>query len=171
LTGDNGHSGGSEAYDSTISVPSCSALGTGEVVLNGGVLRLENASAETMDNNLRGIGTVQMAGAEVKFRGNMRRLDAASVLDIPGTEITLSEQPPFENVTNSVFKTAKVTLSGADYSFDPEKWGGRFALTLEEGARLDLGGGTLCVRSFTGDRSAVNGNIVQNLPGVMIIVK
>lgn len=171
LSGDNVHCGGSEALDSTICVPSCSALGTGEVVLNGGVLRLENMAAETMDNSLRGIGSVQMAGAEVKFRGNTRRLDAASVLDIPGTEITLSEQPPFANITNSVRKTAKVTLSGADYSFDPGKWGGRFALELEDGARLDLGGGTLCVRSFTGDRSAVNGKIVQDLPGVMIIVR
>ena len=171
LSGDNVHSGGSEAFDTTICVASCSALGTGEVVLNGGVLRLENASAETMDNPLRGIGSVQMAGAEVKFRGKTNRLDAACVLDIPGTEITLSEQPPFENVTNSVRKTAKVTLAGADFSFNPEKWGGRFALELEEGASLDLGGGTLCVRSFTGDRSAVNGTIVQDLPGVMIIVR
>jgi hypothetical protein len=171
LTADNDHAKGSEVFASTLSVDSTAALGSGEVVLNGGTIRFGNAQAEILANSLRGIGVVQMAGAEVKFTGDKNRLNKATVLDFPGSQLTLSEQPPFENITNSTRRTAKIVLSGSDYSFDPAKLGGRFDLTLAEGATLDLGGGTLKVRNFTGNPSAVNGTIVNDSPGVMIIVR
>jgi hypothetical protein len=171
LTADNDHAKGSEVFASTLSVDSTAALGSGEVVLNGGTIRFGNAQAETLANPLRGVGVVQMAGAEVKFTGDTHRLNQETVLDFPGSQLTLSEQPPFENITNSTRRTAKIVLSGSDYSFDPAKLGGRFDLTLAEGSTLDLGGGTLKVRNFTGNPSAVNGTIVNDSPGVMILVR
>ena len=172
LTNSNVYDGGTEIIQSTLAVTKADGVGTGEVVLNGGTIRFENPTASVFTNDIRGIGMVQMAGAEVKFTGDRHRLTAG--LDVPGTSLTLTETPPFPSITNSTARVAKLTLSAPGrYVLDPAAFGGKFNLTLATGAVLDLGGGTLTVRRFEGDPEAVNGTIVETNPkaGALILLR
>ena len=165
LTGANTHTGGTEVVYATLAVDKAEALGTGEVVLNGGTLRFENAASTTLTNDLRGIGSIQLAGGEVKFRCDTHRVLNIG-LDFPGTRVRLTELPEFvSGITNSSSRVARLTLGGGNaFAIDPSKFPEAFKLTLEAGATLDLGGETLTVRSFSGDRSAVIGTIVETNP-------
>ena len=71
-------------------------------------------------------------------------------------------------------RASTLTLAAnGDYALDPDAVHGVFSLVLEDGASLDLGGETLVVRRFTGDRSAVDGEIVETNPlkGLRILVR
>jgi hypothetical protein len=174
LTGSNIHTGGTEVIYATLAVNDPQALGAGDMTLNGGTLRFENTSPITVTNDIRGIGRIQLAGNDVKFRCNTRRVMDVT-LDIPGTRTRLSELPDFvSGITNTTARPARLTLGGGNgFKLNPAKLSGIFDLTLEEGSTLDLGGETLTIRRFTGDRSAVNGTINETNPakGMMMLVR
>ena len=174
LTGDNSYTNGTEVLYATLAVDSAAALGSGEVALASGTLRFENSSPITVANDLRGSGTLALTGANVSFTGCRDRLGAVG-LDIPGSRVTLSEIPDFvTGITNSKTNKSVLRLTGGHgFTIDPSTFSGKIELVLDAGSTLDLGGGTLTVYRFTGDRAAVNGTIVETNPsqGLLLLVK
>ena len=77
-------------------------------------------------------------------------------------------------ITNSKTNKSVLRLTGGhDFTIDPSTFSGKIELVLDAGSTLDLGGGTLTVYRFTGDRAAVNGTIVETNPalGLLLLVK
>lgn len=171
LSGQNSYTGGTEVARSTLAVSAANGLGTGEVLLDGGSVEFDNAATITLANDWRGIGTVRLGSSEVRFTG---KIDKSSdiALDCP-CDVTFTEIPPFGRLINSSPRASTLTLAAGDHQLDAGAVEGVFNLVLENGARLDLGGKTLVVRRFTGERSSVNGVISETNPrkGCFLVVR
>ena len=172
LTGENTYTGGTCVARSTLAVSKPTGLGTGAVLLDGGSVVFDNVETMSVANDWDGVGTVCVTGAEVRFAGAIKT--GTITLDFPNN-ITLSEIPPFAKITNSSTRASTLTLAAKEgvYELDPSVIQGVFNLVLEDGASLDLGGKTLIVRRFEGDRASVNGVISETNPkkGVYILVR
>jgi autotransporter-associated beta strand protein len=171
LSGQNTYTGGTEVARSTLAVSAATGLGTGEVLLDGGSVEFCNAAAMTVANDWRGIGIIRLGSSEVRFTGKIdKRSDIA--LDCPN-DVTFTEIPPFGRFVNSSPRASTLTLAAGDHVLDVDAVEGVFNLVLEDGARLDLGGKTLVVRRFIGERSQVNGIISETNPqkGGFIVIR
>jgi autotransporter-associated beta strand protein len=171
LSGENTYTGGTEVARSTLAVSAASGLGTGEVLLDGGNIEFCNAAAMTVANDWRGIGTNRLGSSEVRFTGKIGKRSNIA-LDCPN-DVTFTEIPPFGRLVNSSPRASTLTLAAGDHVLDVDAVEGVFNLVLEDGARLDLGGKTLVVRRFTGERSQVNGIISETNPkkGCFLVVR
>ena len=174
LTNANTYTGGTEVAQSTLVVTREGGLGTGELLVDNGLVEFENTAAITVANKLRGIGTLRVKNAAVNFTGDAGEAEDVTV-DYAGVNVRLTSYPTFATVTNSSATRTMLTLAAPGaYTIDPAKFAGaNIRLVLEAGATLDLMGGTLTVERFTGDKSAVNGTIVETNPrgGLMLIVR
>ena len=169
LEGDNTYTGGTEVVGASLAVTRTGSLGFGDVVLDGGILVFENASAMSLTNTVSGIGTIALKGsAPVAFDGNLSNLEAS--LDLCGTWQTFTEMPPFGKIVNShsgkaTFALASNlgTVSWPGYAFE-----GKVSLAIGEGTVLDLGGREIEVfRLEPGAASKiVNGTVKQIKPMV-----
>jgi autotransporter-associated beta strand protein len=169
LEGDNTYTGGTEVVGASLAVTRTGSLGSGDVVLDGGTLVFENASAMSLTNTVSGIGTIALKGsAPVAFDGNLSNLEAS--LDLCGTWQTFTEMPPFSKIVNShsgkaTFALASNlgTVSWPGYAFE-----GKVSLAIGEGTVLDLGGREIEVfRLEPGAASKiVNGTVKQIKPMV-----
>lgn len=65
LTGANVYTGGTEIVSSTLSISRPEALGFGEVVLDGGVLKVGFETDAQITNRIVGVGTVRLSGTGV----------------------------------------------------------------------------------------------------------
>ncbi len=162
LTGLNTYTGGTEIVAATMAINHGHGLGTGVVGIDGGTLEFCNTEAITLTNDLYGIGTVRFAGSSgVNFTGDARGLSAS--LELASSNLTLTSPIPsfVTNVAITVSAPMSLTLAGnttydfSDHTTDFQKCD----LTLEAGSSIDFGGRTVLVRSFTGDRLAVNGTV------------
>ena len=172
LAGENTYTGGTCVARSTLAVSKPTGLGTGAVLLDGGSVVFDNAETMGVANDWDGVGTICVTGAEVKFSG---AINASTItLDLPN-DIALSEIPPFSKITNSSTRASTLTLAAKEgaHELDPSAVQGVFNLVLADGASLDLGGKTLVVRRFEGDRASVNGVISETNPkkGAYIFVR
>ena len=68
LAANNTYTGGTEIKSATVVLSGASpSVGTGRVTLDNGVLRFENTVPMTFSNDLDGVGSVEVAGADVTF--------------------------------------------------------------------------------------------------------
>ena len=174
LENSNVHTGGTEVAKSTVVVTQQGGLGTGELLVDDGLVEFENTAAITVANKLRGVGILRVKNAAVSFTDDASEAENVTV-DYAGVDVRLTSYPTFATVTNSAATRSTLTLAAPGaYTIDPAKFmGGNIRLVLEAGATLDLMGGTLTVERFTGDKSAANGTIVETNPrgGLMLIVR
>ena len=179
FTGANTYTGGTEIVSSTFSLGRADSAGTGDVTVNGGALRFENAGAITFTNNITGIGSIQMMGSgEVIFSGDISGFSGP--LDLVGTAQVFTAMPPFSIVTNSSSRIATFTLAdnlGTVHLGDLQLAEGatKFNLTVGNGTLLDLDGATVAVRTgknFSRLR-VVNGTLLETRPecGTMISIR
>ena len=99
LSNSNTYTGGTEVVSATLAVTKGDSLGTGEVVLDGGVLRFENAEDITFTNKVSGTGTIVLAG-----KGYVTFTD--SCFDaLPMNPVYRGSSFPFPNVGDGEFKT------------------------------------------------------------------
>jgi len=173
LTGANTYTGGTEIVAATMAIRNENALGTGEVVIDGGTLEFCNTEAMTLTNDLSGIGTVRFAGGNgVNFTGNTE--DFSASLELASGNLTLTSPIPsfVTNVAITAGTPMSLTLDGSTaydfrgYTIDFQKCD----LTLEEGSSIDFGGKTVTVRRFTGDRLAVNGTVDVLKPKIFLLM-
>lgn len=129
LSGSNTYTGGTEIVSATLTLRGPCSAGTGEVVLDNGVLRFENDAPVTFANDIEGVGTIEIAGtAPVTFAGNgLEALPAALRTLAPGSLVDI---PDF----------AACTIYAAD-------------------GDLDLGGASLAVSGFGGSGRVSNGTL------------
>ena len=159
LAGSNTYTGGTDVVQSTIALERADGAGTGPVVLDKGVLQFENSSFVTFTNDVSGVGCVRLAGGGVDFTGDLSRLSATLEL-AGGGDYEFTRTPPFQTVTNTSARRAEVTLkSPGVYNLAGMSLDGKIRLVLEDGARIDLGGGVLDVYQFVGSQAAVNGTV------------
>lgn len=172
LVGSNTYTGGTDVVQSTIALERADGAGTGTVVLDKGVLQFENSSSVTFTNDVSGVGCVRLAGGGVDFTGDLSRLSATLEL-AGGGDYEFTRTPPFQTVTNTSARRAEVTLkSPGVYNFAGMSLDGKIRLILEDGARIDLGGGVLDVYQFVGSQAAVNGTVKPTVGiGTVIFIR
>ena len=173
LTGDNTYTGGTEVVCSTLSLGGGSGAGTGAVTLDNGVLQFENEAAVAFANDVKGAGRVRLAGAAVDFTGDLSKLSAPLEL-VGGARYEFSSVPPFSTITNLDSRRAEVTLkSPGVYDLSNCAFDGKIRLILEDGARIDLGGGVLNVYQFIGNPASVDGTVKPAVPclGTVMIIR
>ncbi|MBQ2629107.1 MAG: hypothetical protein IJG13_05455, partial [Kiritimatiellae bacterium] len=103
----NSYTGGTEIVRSRLALAQDGTLGTGEVVLDRGILRIENQKDEkTVPNAIRGIGTVELAGrGRVDFTGDtdLRSPEGRSVtLDVQSRSAMVDSLAGFSSVTSTL---------------------------------------------------------------------
>ncbi|MBQ3343981.1 MAG: hypothetical protein IJG84_18935 [Kiritimatiellae bacterium] len=99
LSNSNTYTGGTEVVSATLAVAKGDSLGTGEVVLDGGVLRFENAENITFTNKVSGTGTIVLAG-----KGSVTFTD--SCFDaLPVNPLYRGSSFPIPNVEDGDFRT------------------------------------------------------------------
>ena len=173
LAGSNTYTGGTDVVQSTLSLGGGSGAGTGAVTLDNGVLQFENEAAVTFANDVKGAGRVRLAGAAVDFTGDLSKLSAPLEL-VGGARYEFSSVPPFSTITNLDSRRAEVTLkSPGVYDLSNCAFDGKIRLILEDGARIDLGGGVLNVYQFLGNPAAVDGTVKPAVPclGTVMIIR
>ena len=104
LSNSNTYTGGTEVVSATLAVAKGDSLGTGDVMLDGGVLRFENAEDITFTNKVSGTGTIVLAG-----KGYVTFTD--SCFDaLPMNPVYRGSSFPFPNVADGTFKTKQGLL-------------------------------------------------------------
>ena len=99
LANSNTYTGGTEVVSATLAVARGDSLGTGDVMLDGGVLRFENDEDITFTNKVSGTGTIVLAG-----KGYVTFTD--SCFDaLPVNPVYRGSSFPFPNVGDGEFKT------------------------------------------------------------------
>ncbi len=99
LANSNTYTGGTEVVSATLAVAKGDSLGTGDVVLDGGVLRFENAEDITFTNKVSGTGTIVLAG-----KGSVTFTD--SCFDaLPVNPLYRGSSFPIPNVEDGDFRT------------------------------------------------------------------
>ena len=152
------------------------SLGSGEVLVDAGVLEFENTEALVFANDMRGNGTIKLNGADVEFTGNTN-VDGANALtvDLAGTAPVLKHFPPFATITNSAPKAATLTFDGGTPTIGADQTlAENVNIVLDGGAVLDLGGVDRTIRRLTiKDGSVVNGTITETKPaqGLLLLVR
>ena len=115
LTSPNTYTGGTEIVRSRLAVSGEATLGTGPVVLDGGVLRIENDRADkTIPNEIRGIGRVELAGRGlVEFTGEVdsRAPEGRSVaLDVRSRRAMVASLAGFSSVTSTAGRVVALNV-------------------------------------------------------------
>ena len=104
LSNSNTYTGGTEVVSATLAVVKGDSLGTGDVLLDGGVLRFENTEDITFTNKVSGTGTIVLAG-----KGYVTFTD--SCFDaLPVNPVYRGSSFPFPNVADGEFKTRQGLL-------------------------------------------------------------
>ena len=179
FTAANTYTGGTFVAFHTVVLRGEGTLGTGLVELhNKPVLRFENTADKVFPNDIRGNGTVILAGSgDVSFTGRVTDNDEEDYIsvDLADTAPVLKHLPPFHRIFNSSGKKTTLTLT-ADSTVDPAQ-----LLELEtvnlvlDGATLDLSGRTIDVRRLTCQNGGkvVNGTVNELNPakGLLLIVR
>ena len=179
LAAANSYTGGTFVAGTVLTLRGAGTAGTGFVDLcNGSALRFENDADKVFPNDIRGYGTIVLAGSgDVTFTGRILDKDDQDFMsvDLAGTAPVLKRLPPFRRIFNSSAKKTTLTLT-ADNALDPAQALelGNVDLVLD-GATLDLGGQALTVRRLVcknGGR-AVNGTVEELRPakGMLLIVR
>ncbi|MBQ2629464.1 MAG: hypothetical protein IJG13_07295 [Kiritimatiellae bacterium] len=140
LSGENVHTGGTEAVRCTVAcVGNGNRLGTGDVKIDGGVLRFENTAAITVTNRIWGVGTIQLAGAPVTFT-NIDDDDNVSSLtvDVAGGLASLQCLPATVTAVTNSSGTASVLAVTSGIGRMPASVSANVELRIGEGATLDL---------------------------------
>ena len=109
----------------------------------------------------------------VDFTGDLSKLSAPLEL-VGGARYEFSSVPPFSTITNLDSRRAEVTLkSPGVYDLSNCAFDGKIRLILEDGARIDLGGGVLNVYQFLGNPAAVDGTVKPAVPclGTVMIIR
>ena len=143
------------------------------MALDNGVLQFENEAAVTFPNDVKGVGRVRLAGSEVDFSGDVSGLSAPLEL-LGGVKYEFTSVPPFETITNVSSSRAEVTLkSPGVYNLAGKVFDGKIRLVLEDGARIDLDGGTLNVYQFLGNLADVDGTVKAAAPclGTVMVIR
>ena len=104
LSNSNTYTGGTEVVSATLAVAKGDSLGTGEVVLDGGVLRFENAENIMFTNKVSGTGTIVLAG-----RGSVTFTDACFDA-LPVNPLYRGSSFPVPNVEDGDFRTRQGLL-------------------------------------------------------------
>lgn len=177
LSGHNTYTGGTEVVSAKLALAHGDGAGTGKVRLDNGVLRFENTAAETFANDMDGVGTVELAGgAAVDFTGDVSVLSATCAICAMTQEF--NSLPPFATIENAYGDVVTLSIAGGQGTMawdGRELTGGEFMLLIGEGTLLDLGGGSLTIRTaLDGCASRViNGTLVQTKPqrGMFLIIK
>ena len=97
LSNSNTYTGGTEVVSATLAVVKGDSLGTGDVTLNGGILRFENDEDVTFTNAVSGIGTIVLAG-----KGSVTFTDKAFAA-LPSATVYRKSVFPFPNVADGTF--------------------------------------------------------------------
>ena len=177
LKGHNTFTGGVEIVQAAVTLAGTNpALGTGEILIDQGVLRFENEDDIVVPNDFRGIGTIQLAGKNVAFTGNPSlEGDNTIIVDLAGTAPVLKNFPPFATIVNSAAKAATVTFDGGTPTIGADQTlTENVNIVLDGGAVLDLGGVDRTIRRLTVvDGSVVNGTITETNPkkGALLLVR
>lgn len=177
LKGHNTLTGGVEIVQAAVTLAGTNpALGTGEILIDQGVLRFENEDDIVVPNDFRGIGTIQLAGKDVAFTGNPSlEGDNTVTVDLAGTAPVLKNFPPFATIANSAAKAATVTFDGGTPTIGANQTlTENVNIVLDGGAVLDLGGVDRTIRRLTiVDGSVVNGTITETNPkkGALLLVR
>ena len=177
LSGHNTYTGGTEVVSAKLALAHGDGAGTGKVRLDNGVLRFENTAAETFANDMDGVGTVELAGgAAVDFTGDVSFLSATCAICAMTQEF--NSLPPFATIENASGGVVTLRIAGGQGTIaweGRELAGGEFKLFIGEGTLLDLGGGSLTIRTALdgSDSRIVNGTLVQTRPqqGMVFIIK
>ena len=179
LAAANSYTGGTFVAGTVLTLRGAGTAGTGFVDLcNGSALRFENDADKVFPNDIRGYGTIMLAGSgDVTFTGRILDKDDQDFLsvDLAGTAPVLKRLPPFRRIFNLSGKKATLTLT-ADNALDPAQALdlGNVDLVLD-GATLDLGGQALTVRRLVckNGGKAVNGTVEELKPvqGMLLIVR
>ena len=179
FTKPNTYTGGTEIVSAAVTLRGAGTLGSGDVLLDQGVLRFENDEEVTFTNYVRGKGVFQLAGtAPVHFRGDYSDIESAAV-DLAGARQVFTELPPFATITNSAVTRATLvlaenlgTVAWGDHELVSEK---EFDIEIGEGTLLDLGGATLRVRRARNGsaKRVVNGEFIESKPeqGLLLLVR
>lgn len=177
LSGHNTYTGGTEVVSAKLALAHGDGAGTGKVRLDNGVLRFENTAAETFANDMDGVGTVELAGgAAVDFTGDVSFLSATCAICAKTQEF--NSLPPFATIENASGGVVTLRIAGGQGTIawdGRELTGGEFKLFIGEGTLLDLGGGSLTIRTALDGCASrvVNGTLVQTRPqqGMVFIIK
>lgn len=116
----NSYTGGTDVVKSTLALTDSGTAGTGEIFLDGGVLRLENRLAKTIANPVRGVGTIQLAGAgTVTLAKNEPQdgdqYDEGFTLDLAVKHATIKSAKGFKAITTSLTGPVALTVMDGDW--------------------------------------------------------
>jgi len=101
LSNSNTYTGGTEVVSAALTVTKGDSLGTGDVHLDGGILRFENAEDVTFTNSVSGVGSIVIAG-----KGTVTFTDPAFAA-LPPMPLIRGSEFPFPNVADGTFRTKK----------------------------------------------------------------
>ena len=118
----NSYTNGTWVYNSTLVLKDVATAGTGEIMLDNGVLELENAEERTVSNPVRGVGTVRLAGrGSVHFAEVAPQNSAGFTLDLTKKVTTVDTLDGFGKITTGRTQpTHLIVADGKGKSFTGE---------------------------------------------------
>lgn len=168
LAGHNTYTGGTEVIQQSVAIREADGFGTGPVRMEKGVLIFRNPSAITVPNAMSGHDvTLRYEGAGAATLANAAELGVTRVEVTPGTHAFAAlpaARPIISTAETPRQRTILVLKAGGTYALTQTDLEGYFEIVLENGATLDLGGEELTIYRFTGDKTNVNGTIVETNP-------
>lgn len=181
LCGANTYTGGTWIVKATLALEKGSGAGTGEVVIDDGVLAFANDADIVFPNALSGLGSLRIEGeGVVRFTGDRSRLECS------GTEMTRGPHRiaadsmilPFISVEDNDHPPILVLGDQATYTIPSDQLSnGSFSIVLQPGAKLVLTNTSSEVPAtlyrFTGNREDVTGYFTEEHPrvGAMLIIR
>lgn len=160
LTAANVHTGGTEVVRSTLVVSDPRALGFGDVMIDGGVLRFENEEPITVTNLVWGVGTIQLAGAEVDFTNvnNDPNIDSLTI-DVAGGARRINRIGEFQAITNTAAEAGSLAVTAAGVNVFTGALDPAVTVIAESGAVVDFGCRDIGTASLGGDGTFRRGTV------------